>query len=326
MKSPPGTPTRRGFMTAGAATAAIAVTPHIAEARATAPHELSFLVLGDWGHGADIWGVWRDADKAMSQRKVASAMAERAEISPIDFVISTGDNFYPAGAIGVRDPIFWSAFEEVYAAKSLSCPWYLVLGNHDRKGRPMAQVAYSSVSARWTMPSRFHLQNMTLAGGETVDFFFLDTSTIRKEAAEIPDPEGGGGDDNQLDWLDQVLSASNATWKIAVGHHPVYSGGKHGNTGSMLEHVQPLFREHGVHAYLNGHDHDLQHIEVDKIHYFTSGGGASCRSVESLEGTRFAAATTGFLAVRLAADDMHVEFVDARGRSLYSGRLARNGD
>lgn len=42
----------------------------------------------------------------------------------IDFVISTGDNFYPNGLKSVNDPFFHRSFTNIYTAKSLQKPWY----------------------------------------------------------------------------------------------------------------------------------------------------------------------------------------------------------
>ena len=130
-------------------------------------------------------------------------------------------------------------------------------------------------------------------------------------------------DDEQLDWLDQVLSASTAVWKVVVGHHPVYSGGQHGNTATLIDRVVPLLQRYGVQAYISGHDHDLQHIAVDGIHYLISGGGSAPRQVTWIEGTLFAAPSSGFMATCLTSKKMTVEFVAADGRSLYSNAINR---
>jgi hypothetical protein len=42
----------------------------------------------------------------------------------IDFVISTGDNFYKNGLKGVRDQAFKESFMDIYIAQSLQKPWY----------------------------------------------------------------------------------------------------------------------------------------------------------------------------------------------------------
>ena len=42
----------------------------------------------------------------------------------IDFVISTGDNFYEDGLTGVSDPAFNESFINIYTASSLQKQWY----------------------------------------------------------------------------------------------------------------------------------------------------------------------------------------------------------
>lgn len=42
----------------------------------------------------------------------------------IDFVVSTGDNFYKDGLTGVNDPAFTESFTKIYSARSLQRPWY----------------------------------------------------------------------------------------------------------------------------------------------------------------------------------------------------------
>lgn len=42
----------------------------------------------------------------------------------IDFVVSTGDNFYDDGLTGVDDPAFEESFINVYKAPSLQKNWY----------------------------------------------------------------------------------------------------------------------------------------------------------------------------------------------------------
>jgi len=42
----------------------------------------------------------------------------------IDFVISTGDNFYDDGLKGVDDPAFDDSFTNIYTAPSLQKQWY----------------------------------------------------------------------------------------------------------------------------------------------------------------------------------------------------------
>ena len=51
-------------------------------------------------------------------------MGRVAEKLNIDFVISTGDNFYDDGLTGIDDPAFENSFSKIYTAKSLQKQWY----------------------------------------------------------------------------------------------------------------------------------------------------------------------------------------------------------
>lgn len=51
-------------------------------------------------------------------------MGDAGEKLNIDFVISTGDNFYDDGILEVNDPLFLDSFKNIYFANSLQKPWY----------------------------------------------------------------------------------------------------------------------------------------------------------------------------------------------------------
>lgn len=51
-------------------------------------------------------------------------MGVTGEKLDIDFVISTGDNFYENGLEGVDDKNFEESFSNIYTAKSLQKKWY----------------------------------------------------------------------------------------------------------------------------------------------------------------------------------------------------------
>mmetsp|Transcript_14563 Transcript_14563/g.17995 ORF Transcript_14563/g.17995 Transcript_14563/m.17995 type:complete len:222 (-) Transcript_14563:658-1323(-) len=69
-------------------------------------------------------------------------------------------------------------------------------------------------------------------------------------------------DDEQLQWLNKTLKESLADFKIVLGHFPVFSAfrGEHGDTANLIKCLYPILVENKVDAYINGHDHILQHI------------------------------------------------------------------
>ena len=51
-------------------------------------------------------------------------MGRIEETLDINFVISTGDNFYENGLIGIDDSSFEEFFSGIYITKSLKIPWF----------------------------------------------------------------------------------------------------------------------------------------------------------------------------------------------------------
>lgn len=270
---------------------------------AASPTGLSFLVLGDWGKGN------------AGQREVAAALGDFAGTSQARFIITTGDNFYPDGVSGVNDPTWQGVFEDVYTAPALNIPWYPVLGNHDYRGNEEAQIQYSRSSSRWDLPARFYKHSEQIDAKQRVEFYFLDTTEMVRAFRW---PHWLWPFENvQLAWLENELAASNATWKIVIGHHPVMSGGSHGQTRSLADKLQTLFERHGVNAYICGHDHALEHIVAHGVHYFVVGSSAEVKEVQPIEGTQQVSARLGFMAVQLEQDAMQASFVDATGEAFY---------
>lgn len=277
-------------------------------ARAAEP-ALTFLAVGDWGReGHD------------NQAEVARQMGVTAEAVGARFVISVGDNFYEDGVTGVTDPQWKTSFEDVYAAASLHVPWHVALGNHDYHGDSQAQIDYSRTSRRWSLPARWYARRETAPDGATAELFFLDTSPFIRSYYE----DGGEkvkvqGQDTaaQLKWFGDAVAASTADWKIVVGHHPIWSGSKHGGMPELQAQFDPLLQAHGVALYLFGHEHDLQHIHRGATHYVCTGAGSRMRDhCDDAQGSDFCSLNPGFTAMRLTRAALQVAYRDSTGAEL----------
>ena len=127
-----------------------------------------------------------------------------------------------------------------------------------------------------------------------------------------------------MEWFESALKASTAAWKIVVGHHPIYTGGQHGDTPYLVKHVLPLLEKYGVQVFFNGHDHDLQHLQAAKLNLFCTGGGSRPRpAIKKTEHTKFGLGCSGFIAASLAADSLDVRMIDDKGKLLYSTCVPR---
>lgn len=276
-----------------------------------------FFVLGDWGRNG-----------FEHQKDVANAMQAAASVLEPEYIFSTGDNFYPNGIASVNDPYWQTSFEQIYNGNMLFCPWYVALGNHDYRGNVEAQIEYSNISKRWTMPSRYFYVDKVLEDDETTArFIIIDTNPFEDDyygeetyAAAVATQDTLA----QLAWLNQVLEENDNDWTIVFGHHPFYTSGKRvDDIPYVRHHFEPVFERHTVHAAFAGHEHDLQHQKPDDIftHHFVSGAGSEVRPTGKLPFTKFAESVSGFMIVSLSKTEMLVQVVDYQGNVLYKTRI-----
>lgn len=283
---------------------------------------LSFLVVGDWGRN----GEYR-------QKETAQQMGQAAKQNDASFIISVGDNFYPKGVKSIYDPHWNKSFEDIYTAHSLQEDWYVVLGNHDYKENPNAQIEYSSISRRWKMPSRHYVMEKPINESSKVVFIYLDTNPFETKYYSDEDELfrknvllNAKDTLQQVKWLDSVLNAhQTATWKIVVGHHPIYSAGKRkGLTDDVAKRLEPIFNKHKVDVYFCGHEHHLEHdIMNNHLHQFISGAGSEVRPVTSNIKTKFVASDHGFASVSVNERQLIVQFINSLGKVLYTTTISK---
>ena len=284
---------------------------------------LHFIAMGDWGRvGAD------------HQKEVAAQMGKTATEMGTQFVIATGDNFYPSGVISEWDPLWKYSFEDIYTDFHLQWDWYPVLGNHDYKTNPDAQVKYSTISRRWKMPARYYSKKFFINGDTTqaVLIAFIDTNPLIPEFYSNADygPNVKTQDSTkQKKWLAHVLSdtSKNIKWKIVVGHHPMFTGGSRTeayDTKAIRNSLKPLFDKYGVDVYLAGHEHSLQYLKPPgKTHHFISGAASEKTSAKLLDISKMAASEYGFMLFSVTGNQLLVQTIDYTGKLIYSTNISK---
>lgn len=160
-------------------------------------------------------------------------------------------------------------------------PVYSVLGNHEGD----ADYYYQYMAN----PQPEYCYTFKYGNAE---FFMIDSNRDLSEGSD------------QYNWLEQQLAMSDATWKIAVHHHPPYSSESddHGNTfkgaKSTMGHTKvrdlpKLFDRYGVDFSLFGHTHVYERtwpLRNNRINqregtvYINSGGAGG--GLETLAPTR----------------------------------------
>lgn len=274
------------------------------------PADLHWLAIGDFG------------SQSAAQFAVAAGMAQYVNQTGLqpNGLLLLGDNFYKKMEGGVESSRWKTGFEEMYPVGLFPGPCPAVLGNHDysdNKGGEDVQLAYARrPSTRWTMPAKWYRKDTPL-----VTFLFLDTNIPSVTNDALTKDETSA----QWQWLETELQKPRAPWTICVGHHPVYSNGKHGDTPALVEKLSPLLQKYDVALYLCGHDHDLQHLELEGLktsHVLSGGGGARVREGKVPESERgpFSETVYGFTHLQASGEHLTIRHFDPNGRQLHAFR------
>jgi 3',5'-cyclic AMP phosphodiesterase CpdA len=235
-----------------------------------------------------------------TQYDVAAKMDASRQAFPFDFVIMLGDNIY--GGHSAAD--FRRKFELPYKPLlEAGVKFYASLGNHD------------STTQRLYKPFNMDgKQYYTYKKGNT-QFFALDSNYMTPE---------------QVAWLETELKGSNADWKIAYFHHPLYSSAMfHGSALELREVLEPLFVRYGVQAVFAGHEHVYERSTPQKgIVYFIEGAAGKLRKGSLARRRALTAAgfdqDLSFMLVAIVGDTLNFQAISRTGVTVDSGMLLRS--
>jgi Calcineurin-like phosphoesterase len=247
--------------------------------------QLRFIATADTGSG----------DK--NQFAVGRAMEQYRQRSPFQLALLGGDNIYNSGELSKIK----IAFEEPYAELlKAGVKFRACLGNHDiRTDNANPQVKYPG----FNMDDRYYTYSQGPA-----QFFALDLNSNTQW-------------DEQISWLQAQLKRSKATWKIVYSHFPIYSSGHYGTNLDMVKLFTPIFKEHRVNLYINGHEHHYERSRpLDGTTYLVTGhGGASLRPVKPSATAAFAVSRFGFSSIELYEKAMVIQGIGTDGKVFDRG-------
>jgi hypothetical protein len=260
------------------------------------PGSIKFAVIGDAGRG----------DKA--QHDVAAQMVGFRDVFDFDFVVMLGDNVYDGGT----PEDYRLKFEEPY--KPLlddDVEFYAAIGNHDAAN----QIGYAPFNMGGRRYYTFRADQSMLARLTDTDaqFFMLDTELL---------------DRTQLAWLDREMGRSDARWKIAAFHRPIYTSGRYAKPARIFRAaLEPLFLRHGLSVGLSGHEHFYQRTTPQQgITYFVSGGAGSLRRGDIRRQSLVAAGfdiDQHFMLFELTRDELFYQAISRTGHSIDAGSIKR---
>jgi predicted phosphodiesterase len=214
-----------------------------------------------------------------------------------DFVIMLGDNIYG----GHSPDDFKKKFEIPYRTLlDAGVKFYASLGNHDDPNDERLYKPFNMNGQRY----------YTFKKGD-VSFFALDSTYL---------------DPKQLSWIEDNLEKSNAKWKVAYFHHPLYSDGRsHGPDLDLRGRLTPLFRQYGVNVVFSGHEHVYERIKPeDSIYYFILGNSGKLMTHDfrpSQAMDKGFDTDQGFMLVEVAGDTLYFQTISRTGDTIDTGKI-----
>lgn len=341
---------------------------------------VTFFALGDWGTGG---AEQRRVAEALAHE--VGTIPPGRKIRP--FVVGLGDNVYPNGlprgwdshpeALAALQQTFGDVYKNLrYQGELIDV--HVVPGNHDHAGRSGGQgdigdVLHQETTGEGAFPN-FHYYPLHVDAvadsNDSTEYAGLATASIfdaaRPQAIPVTSPHiamvgldtqvlldayvRNDGERIRAYWrtVDRLFeAASDASWKMLLGHHPVESFGTHGGFRVWWWWVPPItivtlvdkllvkrlqdldhpanrrFQEdllerlerHDAQWYLAGHEHNLQFLQIGANRYHIISGSAGKSSpVSHGDATLFSHDTYGFIRFDVSHDRCWVEFFEVNTR------------
>lgn len=179
-----------------------------------------------------------------------------------DILVHTGDFVVDGRIVAQWKPQFFEPMQPLLA----TTPVYVVPGNHENE----AAFYYDHFPLHRQKPFWSAIYG-------SIFFVGLNTNVDGSPSSE------------QYLWLrDELASARNHAWRIALLHHPLFHVHPTRDVYDIRYYWQPLFIEHGVHFAFSGHDHyylrnfpigNMSDNQQGVIHITSAGGGAPLYSM-----------------------------------------------
>ena len=197
-------------------------------------------------------------------------------------------------------------------------------GSEQNRQALLHVLDYTNVSRRWSMPGRYYTKVFEKKG-TAIRFVMIDTAPLidkyRNESETYPDACKQDMD-QQLAWIDSVLTVAKEDWVVVIGHHPIYAETSKDDSerSDMQKRLDPILRKHKVDIYACGHIHNFQHLRVpgSDIDYVVNSAGSLSRKVKPVEGTLFCSPEPGFSIFTADKKELDMHMIDKKGKVIYT--------
>ena len=146
-----------------------------------------------------------------------------------------------------------------------------------------------------------------------VRFFALDSTAL---------------DGEQMQWLERELHESDAEWKIALLHYPLYTSGRYALAarGHRFA-LESAFVEGGINVVFSGHEHFYQRSQLqNRILYFVTGGAGSLRAGDATLSAAIARSYDSdyhFMLAEITDEGFFFQAINRKGETVDAGSLKR---
>ena len=257
---------------------------------------IKFAIIGDSGRGS------------VEQHEVAARMVAYRQRFDYRFVLMAGDNIYEGPA---TPEDYRLKFAEPYQLLlEAGVKFFAVLGNHDDP----QQINYGPFNMDGDRYYTFTPPVDLITRLNTrVRFFALDSTAL---------------DGEQMQWLERELHESDAEWKIALLHYPLYTSGRYALAarGHRFA-LESAFVDGGINVVFSGHEHFYQRSQLQKsILYFVTGGGGSLRAGDAKLSAAIAKSYDSdyhFMLAEITDEGFFFQAINRKGETVDAGSLKR---
>jgi len=204
-------------------------------------------VVGDWGDNVCQSGLTCPA-------AVASLVRSWNDRWPLDFILTTGDNFYPGGkedAVAANMALYdWIGPQPSFPGDAFR--FLPSVGNHELYNSGCGQPYYDYFSFLTpytrTQKNQPRYYAYPIGDGNLIEVFSIN--------ANNSEPDGIGANCVQYNWIKQRMLNSKAAWKIVIFHEPPFSTYTPGTSPQL----NWPFADWGAAVVLTGHIHAYERI------------------------------------------------------------------